>query len=256
MQRYRLRLEYDGAFFHGWQRQEGQLSVQEVLETALERVCGHPVRVIGAGRTDAGVHASGQVAHFDTQRPRDGATLRRAVNALTPVGVTVLEVMETTPDFHARFDATQREYVYRILNRASPPALERDRVWHVRQPLDVRVMAAALTPLLGTHDFSAFRAAACQARNPVRTLTMAEVIRQGEEVHLRFGANAFLHHMVRNLVGSVVKVGRGEVSEVWLKELLDGRDRTRAAATAPPQGLVLTRVVYPGDEGGIAPPSL
>ncbi|MBF0283902.1 MAG: tRNA pseudouridine(38-40) synthase TruA [Magnetococcales bacterium] len=245
--RYRLILEYDGGLFSGWQRQPGLASVQQALEDALAPLCGHPTPVIGAGRTDAGVHALGQCAHFDTLAPRAPEVWVRALNALSPRGLTVLEAREVDPSFHARFSARRREYLYRYFDRRQPPALDRGRVWGVGRPLDEAAMAAALPPLLGTHDFSAFRAASCQAAHPVRTVETLEVVRQDHEVRLRVAANAFLHHMVRNLAGSLARVGLRERPPEWLGELLAARDRTRAAATAPPQGLYLTRVWYEGE---------
>lgn len=247
-QRYRMLLEYDGGAFHGWQRQAEEPTVQAALEQALARLSGAPVTVVGAGRTDAGVHASGQVAHFDLPRSRPAHVVQKALNALTPPGLSVREVRATHPDFHARFHAVYREYGYRLLDREAPPALERARVWHQRRRLNTKAMQEGLALLLGTHDFSAFRAASCQAKQPVRSLLKAEVIRVGEEIHILLGANAFLHHMVRNMVGALVPVGRGERPAAWMGELLAGRDRTRGAPTAPPQGLTLLRVIYPGED--------
>lgn len=246
MTRFRLLLEYDGGGFCGWQRQSGPPSVQESLETALTRLCGHGVTVVGAGRTDTGVHALGQVAHFDTSRPRPVQELKKALNALTPRGIAILAVTEAEEGFHARFSARYREYLYRMNDRQEPPVLDLDRVWHLHGRVDAAAMATAAAVLLGEHDFSAFRAAACQAKSPVKQVQRVEVSRTGDEIRLVIGANAFLHHMVRNITGSLVKVGRGEWSAADFQRILENRDRTKAGATAPPQGLYFVKVGYPG----------
>ncbi|MBF0612630.1 MAG: tRNA pseudouridine(38-40) synthase TruA [Magnetococcales bacterium] len=249
MQRYRLLLEYNGTRFRGWQRQLGHPTVQESLETALARLCGHQVTVTGAGRTDTGVHALGQVAHFDTHRPRPAGELKKALNALTPKDVAVLAVEEVDSRFHARFSACYREYLYRLNDRQEPPVLELGRVWHLHQRVDAGLMNQAASLLLGQHDFTAFRAAGCQAKSPVREVKLARVSRQGHEIRLEIGANAFLQHMVRNIIGSLVMVGRGEWSVDHFGKVLAGGDRTRAGATAPPHGLYFMRVDYPPLEG-------
>ena len=245
MPRFRIVLEYDGGGFSGWQRQPGQVTVQGVLEAALLRLCGHPISLVGAGRTDAGVHAAGQVAHFDTSRPRSPDVFVRALNANTPGGVTVLSAHAAPDHFHARYSATYREYAFRIFTRPQAPTLEQKRVWHHPGHLDPDAMGKATAQLLGTHDFSAFRAAACQAKNPVRTITRADVNPNGKEICIHLGANAFLQHMVRNVVGSLTLVGRGKWSPEKFQTVLFGRDRTLAGPTAPPWGLYLTRVCYP-----------
>lgn len=245
MVRYRLLIEYDGSGFCGWQRQKkGCKTVQGELEQSLERLCGHPVLVIGAGRTDSGVHALGQVAHFDTNQIRPPEVITRAINATTPPGLTILTTEMVGETFHSRFSARYREYRYRILARRERPALDRLRVWHHPQRLDEEVMKDAASLLLGAHDFSAFRSAACQAHSPIRTVSRMELRREGSELQLIMGANAFLQHMVRNVVGSLAKVGRDEwtIKDFW--QVLLGRDRTKAAPTAPPQGLYLYRVEY------------
>lgn len=244
MTRYRLVLEYNGYRFHGWQRQLRSPTIQSSLEEALSGLCGHPVVVVGAGRTDTGVHALGQVAHFDTTRPRPDWVIVRALNARLPSGVSVLAAARVTADFHARFSARYREYCYRILIRRERPALERYFVWHHPLPLEEERMVEAAEVLLGTHDYSAFRAAGCQARSPVRTVTRMEVVREGVQLSIWMGANAFLQHMVRNVVGSLAKVGRGEWDVATFCEIFQGRDRTRAGPTAPPEGLYLVRVDY------------
>ncbi|MEO5341494.1 MAG: tRNA pseudouridine(38-40) synthase TruA [Magnetococcus sp. MYC-9] len=246
MARFRLTVEYDGGGFHGWQRQrEGIVTVQGVLESALERLCGHAVCVTGAGRTDSGVHATGQVAHFDTEQPREPWVFLRALNVLTPQTVTVLAVEAVDDRFHARFSAVYRQYLYRILAaRSAAPALNRRRVWHHPRPLDVDRMREAAAALLGTHNFSAFRAAFCQSKDPVRTLSRMEVDAMGSEIHIRVGANGFLQHMVRNMVGTLGLVGRGEWPPSVVGEILRSQDRTKAGPTVPPWGLYLERVLY------------
>lgn len=245
MARFRMTLEYDGEGFRGWQRQrDGIVTVQGVLETALARLCGHDVRVLGAGRTDSGVHATGQVAHFDTTCPRESGVFLRALNATTPSTLTVLGVKAVDERFHARFNAIYREYFYRIMTRREAPALERKRIWHHPKPLDVHVMHTAGTALLGEHDFSAFRAALCQAKHPVRTLSRLDVEAVGSEIYIRVGANAFLQHMVRNIVGTLSLVGRGEWPPSAVQQILASKDRTKAGPTAPPWGLYLDRVLY------------
>ncbi len=249
MARFRLTVEYDGGGFRGWQRQrDGIVTVQGVLESALARLCGHEVCVLGAGRTDSGVHARGQVAHFDTVRPREAWVLLRALNVMTPEGVTVLAVEEVEEAFHARFSAVYREYQYRILaGRSAAPALDRRRVWHHPRSLDVDRMRDAALVLLGTHNFSAFRAAFCQSKDPVRTISRMEVEAVGAEIQLRVGANGFLQHMVRNIVGTLALIGRGDRPPSVMEEILCSQDRTKAGPTVPPWGLYLDRVLYRGD---------
>ncbi|MBF0162612.1 MAG: tRNA pseudouridine(38-40) synthase TruA [Magnetococcales bacterium] len=249
MARYRLTLEYDGGGFRGWQRQrEGIVTVQSVLEEALARLCGHQVTVLGAGRTDTGVHATGQVAHFDTDHPREPWVFLRALNVMTPETVTVLAVEAVEADFHARFSAVYREYRYRVLAaRSAAPALDRRRLWHHPRPLDVERMREAAVDLLGTHNFSAFRAAFCQAKDPVRTLSRMEIERVQGEIHFWIGANGFLQHMVRNIVGTLSLVGRGEWSPSVVGEILLSQDRRQAGPTVPPWGLYLERVLYKGE---------
>ncbi|MBF0589435.1 MAG: tRNA pseudouridine(38-40) synthase TruA [Magnetococcales bacterium] len=245
--RYRLTVEYDGGAYCGWQRQKDCLTVQEVLEKGLRQLFGHPVELLCAGRTDKGVHATGQVAHFDAWQPRSPETIVRAVNALSPSTVAVLAATRVSTDFHARYSATYREYLYRLLDRRLvPSALDRDRVWCTPgRTLDAERMRQAGATLMGTHDFSAFRAAGCQAKHPIRTVQRLELLRRGEELHLIMGANAFLYHMVRNVVGTLVQVGQGRWSADRFQEVFQSLDRRNAGPTAPPQGLYLTRVEYP-----------
>ncbi|MBF0191841.1 MAG: tRNA pseudouridine(38-40) synthase TruA [Magnetococcales bacterium] len=248
--RYRLTLEYDGSRFSGWQRQApGVVTVQGVVEQALERMCGHPVLLVGAGRTDTGVHAMGQVAHFDTTRPRNAGVFPRALNVLTPADVTVLEAGEVAEGFNAR-RAAWREYRYRILRRSAPSALDRGRAWHHPGRLDLEAMTRAAEFLVGRHDFSAFRAAHCQSLTPVREVILAELRPEGDEIHFVIRANAFLYHMVRNIVGSLVWVGRGKWTPERFAEVLAGRDRTCAGPMAPAHGLYLMRVHY-GETAGV-----
>lgn len=243
---YALTLEYDGAPFVGWQRQEEGLSVQQVLEEAASRLNdGAPVAAIAAGRTDAGVHAEGQVAQIDLPRTLPPERLREALNFHTrPHPVAVLRAAFAPPGWHARFSARRRGYRYRILNRRARPALDLGRVWHVQQPLDAGAMHAAAQALLGRHDFSAFRAAACQAKTALRTLDRLDVSRLGEAVEVRAEARSFLHHQVRNLVGTLVLVGLGKRPVTWPRQVLEGLDRSRAGQTAPAEGLTFAFVRY------------
>lgn len=243
---YALTLEYDGRPFVGWQRQATGLSVQQVVEAAASRLAdGAPVAAAVAGRTDAGVHAVGQVAAISLARVLSPTRLRDALNFhLLPHPVAVLRAAIAPPGWHPRFAATARGYAYRLLDRRARPVLDAGRVWHVPRPLDAAAMAEAAATLLGRHDFSAFRAAACQANSPVRTLDRLDVERCGEEVRITAGARSFLHHQVRNLVGTLVEVGLGRHPPDWPRAVLDGRDRGRAGQTAPPDGLVFRWVAY------------
>lgn len=245
MPRYKLTIEYDGASFAGWQRQEGALSVQQVLEEAAQALDGVAVRVIGAGRTDSGVHALGQVAHLDLQKEIRADKVRDALNAhLRPHPVAVLEAEDAAPDFHARFDATSRSYFYRILNRRPDLALDRGRAWRVPQRLDHSAMHEAAQALIGRHDFTTFRDSQCQADTPVKTLDSISVTRTGEEISIRTTARSFLHRQVRSMVGSLVEVGRHKESVRWIGEILKAADRTTCGPVAPPDGLYLASVSY------------
>jgi tRNA pseudouridine38-40 synthase len=245
MFRYRLTIEYDGTPFVGWQRQANGISVQEAIEAAVERICGERRVVHAAGRTDAGVHARGQVAHVDLPREWRGDRLRDALNAhLKPAPVAILVAEKVCADFEARFSATARHYVYRILNRGAPPTLERDHVWHVARRLDAEAMQGAAQCLVGRHDFSTFRAAECQANSPVRTLDRLHVARTGEIIEIHASARSFLHHQVRSMVGSLEHVGSGRWSAADLEAALLARDRTRCGTVAPARGLFLMRVDY------------
>ena len=245
MPRYRLIVEYDGGPYFGFQAQKDQPSVQGSLVRAVEAFCGEQVVLHAAGRTDSGVHATGQVVHFDTEREWPAETVRNAVNAhLANEPIAVLEARVADPDFHARFSAKGRRYLYRILSRRAPPALDRGRVWHVKAELDAQAMHAAAQRLIGLHDFTTFRDAHCQSKSPVKTLDVARVWREGEEVRLAFEARSFLHRQVRSMTGSLVEVGLGRWSADDLQAALKAADRSACGQVAPPQGLYLVGVEY------------
>lgn len=243
--RVALGVEYDGTDFCGWQSQNGARTVQSCLEAALSRVADHPVQVICAGRTDAGVHGIGQVVHFDTSAQRTERSWVLGCNANLPADITVRWALTVTEDFHARFGALKRHYRYVILNRWVRPALGRNRMSWIHTPLDEAKMQAGCVHLLGEHDFSSYRAVACQAKNPVRTIQRLSVARHGELVVIDIAANAFLHHMVRNIAGVLIAIGSGEHESDWTREVLEHRDRTLGGVTAPPQGLYFMEVEYP-----------
>ena len=242
--RIALGLEYDGSHYCGWQTQPSGCAVQDAVDAALSGIAAHAVQSQCAGRTDAGVHALGQVVHFDSAAQRPLGAWVRGVNTLLPESIAVLWAREVGEAFHARYSARGRAYQYVLLNRPERPGLHASRVgWHHR-PLDVQRMRRAMLPLLGTHDFSAFRAAECQARSPVKELREATVERRGELIVFGFAADAFLHHMVRNLVGALVRVGNGSRPVEWMQQLLLGRDRELAAPTFTAAGLYLAGVEY------------
>lgn len=238
-------IEYDGSRFSGWQIQEQRHTVQGSVEQALSRVADHPIRVTVAGRTDAGVHALGQVMHFDSDARRSNHAWVRGANSYLPAAVALLWSGEVDASFHARYGATGRHYRYLILNRAVRPTYLAGRVTHEYRPLDVALMQAGARRLLGTHDFTSFRSIQCEAKSPERELRALEVSRQGEIVSIHVYANAFLHHMVRNLAGVLMAIGAGEREPAWAGEVLAARDRTKGGVTAAPDGLYLTRVEYP-----------
>jgi tRNA pseudouridine38-40 synthase len=245
MPRYKLIIEYDGAPFRGWQVQESDLTVQGVLEQAAKALSGEDVRVHGAGRTDAGVHAKGQVAHLDLTKAFRTDQVRDAMNAhLRPHPVGVLSAERVADDFEARFSAVRRHYLYRIVNRRADLALDLGHAWRVPKPLDADSMHRAAQQLLGKHDFTTFRAAECQAKSPQKTLDQLDVVRAGENVNIVVSARSFLHNQVRSMVGSLVWVGEGRWSEADLKRALDARDRAACGPVAPPDGLYLMRVDY------------
>jgi tRNA pseudouridine38-40 synthase len=245
MPRYKLVIEYDGGPYNGFQAQADQPTVQGSLERAVLAFCGQTLRVAAAGRTDAGVHALGQVAQIDLDRDWPAETVRNALNAhLRGEPIVVLSTEVAAEGWHARFSATERRYRYRILNRASPPALAQGQVWHVKAPLDAPAMHAAAQGLVGLHDFTTFRDAACQAKSPVKTLDRAAVLREGEEVVLIFEARSFLHRQVRSMTGSIAEVGLGRWTADDLKAALEAQDRKACGPVAPPDGLYLTGVSY------------
>jgi tRNA pseudouridine38-40 synthase len=245
MPRYKLLIEYDGGGFAGWQQQDTLPTVQGILESAVAKLHGVHCLVYGAGRTDAGVHAMAQVAHVDLPKAWDPFVLRNAINGnVRPHKVVVLEAEETADDFHARFSATQRRYLYRIMNRRSPPALDSGKVWHVPQPLDVERMHEAAQVLVGNHDFSTFRAASCQALSPVKTLDVLKVSRYGDEIEIEAVSRSFLHNQVRSMVGTLKLVGEGKWTAREVEKALAAKDRAACGVVAPPQGLYLVHVGY------------
>lgn len=245
MPRWRLTIEYDGTRFVGWQRQDNGPSVQQAIEDAIVRFCGEQAVVHGAGRTDAGVHAAGQVAHVDLVRAAPAPTMRDAINFhLRPAPVVVVEAAIVADGFHARFSARGRRYRYRIMDRPAPPALERGRVWWTPLPLDVDRMAEAAALLEGRHDFTSFRSTICGARSALRTLDAVRVRRQGAEIVVEAEARSFLHNQVRIIVGTLKRVGEGKWTAADVAEALAARDRTRAGPTAPACGLCLVGVDY------------
>lgn len=246
MPRYKLILEYDGTAYNGFQAQDGQPTVQGALETAIHAFSGERIRIAAAGRTDTGVHATAQVVHADLERNWPVDTVLNAMNAhLVREDVCILSAERAPdPDWHARFSATGRGYLYRILNRRPQPVLERDRVWHVKKTLDAEAMHHAAQVLVGHHDFTTFRDVACQSKSPVKSLDVARVTRFGEEVHLVFQARSFLHRQVRSMAGTLVEVGLGRWTAHDVKAALEARDRARCGPVAPSAGLYLSGVRY------------
>lgn len=243
--RFKLTLEYDGSAFQGWQRQKNVPSVQEALETAIHAFSGETVTVHGAGRTDAGVHARGQVAHIDLEKTMSLESLQNAVNhCLRPHPVTVLRVTEVADDFHARFSATGRHYLYRIINRRAPLVLEAGRVWHLPAPIEAEVMHEAAQRLIGKHDFTSFRSSSCQSKSPLKTLDRIKVQRIGDEVRVSVSARSFLHHQVRNIVGTLKMIGDNKWPVDKIEDILAAKSRAAAGPTAPAAGLYLTAVDY------------
>jgi len=238
-------VEYDGHPFYGFQTQIQEPTVQLCLEQAISEVANHPVKINCAGRTDTGVSASHQVIHFETDSKRTEHQWTLGINTGLHNGIAVLWVKFVDDEFHARFTATSRSYEYRILNRKVRPAINRHHLTWILQPLDHNAMHEATQCLIGTHDFSAFRSSRCQANHPIRTFIEASVIRKGNEVLFSFEANGFLHHMIRNIVGTLIKVGKAERPIQWVEEVLLSKDRTQAGMTAAPNGLVFSNVTYP-----------
>ncbi len=242
--RIALGLEYAGDPFQGWQTQPGGGGAQDALETALGSIADAPIGCVAAGRTDAGVHATAQIVHFDTAATRPLTAWVRGVNAHLPRGIAVLWAAPVAAEFHARFGATARHYTYLLVNTPVRPALLAGKVGWQHRPLDAEAMAAAATCLVGTHDFSSFRAAECQARSAVKTLTVASLCRSGDTLRFDFSGNAFVQHMIRNVVGALVEIGVGKRAPQWLAELLAARDRTQGAPTFMADGLYLTGADY------------
>jgi tRNA pseudouridine38-40 synthase len=244
--RWRLTIEYDGGPFMGWQRQEHGPSVQQRLEEALERMTGERASVVAAGRTDAGVHALAMSAHVDVARHLTPHRLREGLNALVrPQPISVLKAEQVGDEWHARFSCTGRRYVYRILSRRAPPALDAGRVWHIPVPLDAGAMRDGAAHLLGRHDFTTFRSAHCQSDSPVKTLDRLDVEQLDEEIHVRAAARSFLHHQVRSMVGCLALVGRGQWQPEDMRKALEARDRAALGFNAPPQGLYFAEAIYP-----------
>jgi tRNA pseudouridine38-40 synthase len=243
--RWRLTIEFDGGPFMGWQRQDHGPTVQQCLEEAIHRMTGELGAVHGAGRTDAGVHALAMTAHVDVAKTLTEHRLREGLNALVrPQPISVLSVEPAADDWHARFSCIERRYLYRILNRRAPPALDRGRVWHIAVPLDAEAMAEGAAYLVGLHDFTTFRSAHCQSESPVKTLDSLTVERAGEDVHVHAGARSFLHHQVRSMVGCLALVGRGQWQPDDIGKALAARDRTALGFNAPPDGLYFVEATY------------
>lgn len=238
-------IEYDGSNFSGWQRQDQARTVQAAVEAALSQLADETIQVTAAGRTDAGVHASGQVIHFDTRAARRDYSWVRGTNSYLPADVALIWAGPVADDFHARYSATGRHYHYVIFNRAIRPTYLARRVTHEYRPLEVARMRDAAKNLLGEHDFTSFRAAECQAKNPVRELRALDITRQGDMIHIRAHANAFLQHMMRNIAGVLMAVGAGEREPAWTQQVLEARDRRASGMTAAPDGLYLQAVIYP-----------
>lgn len=245
--RYKITIEYDGTNLLGWQKQNEGVSVQYYLEEAIKGFSHQEVEVIGAGRTDAGVHAIAQVAHFDLDTSMDEFHLQEALNArlrILDAPVSVLDVQIVNDDFHARFSATHRGYIYRILNRRAPTVLEKNRVWVVGYPLDVEKMREGAKYLLGNHDFSSFRGAGCQAKSPIKTLDKIDIIVNKDEIDFIVEAKSFIYHQVRNMVGTLKCVGDGKLNPEDVKIILEKKDRRFAGPTAPACGLYLNKIIY------------
>ncbi|WP_347939155.1 tRNA pseudouridine(38-40) synthase TruA [Rickettsia oklahomensis] len=245
MYRYKITIEYLGTDLAGWQRQVGIMSIQQILEEAIYKFSGEQVVLFGSGRTDAGVHAIGQVAHFDLSKYLEPHKIITAINYFARPYTVIVWNCEIAPNnFHARFSAISRHYIYRILNRPYSSVINRDRVWWISSPLDVLAMQKAATYLLGKHDFTSFRASSCQSKSPIKTLTELNIIKEDEEIKLYLSAPSFLHHMVRNIVGSLVLVGKNVWQAEYIKELLEAKDRKAAGPTAPAFGLYFVRTEY------------
>lgn len=245
MYRYKITLEYLGTDYCGWQRQKSHLSIQQVVEEAITAFSGEKCEVMASGRTDAGVHATGQVAHFDISTPYEPRRLMHSINHFCrPHTIAVVDCELVDENFHARFSSKKRYYTYRILNRPSVNIIERGLVSWIKYKLDVEAMKEGALYLLGNHDFSSFRARECQAQSPIKTLDQIDIVQNGDHIELHFEAISFLHHMVRNIVGSLIMVGRGAWKPEKIKQILEAKDRQQAGPTAEPCGLYFTRVDY------------
>ena len=251
MTRWKLTIEYDGGPFMGWQRQEHGPSIQQAIEAALQRMTGEETAVTAAGRTDAGVHALAMAAHVDVTKPLTPHRLREGLNALVrPNPISILDVEQVADDWHARFSCVGRRYLYRILNRRAPPALDFGRVWHVAVPLDVDAMTEGAAMLVGRHDFTTFRSVQCQSDSPVKTLDRLDVTSVDEEIHIQAAARSFLHHQVRSMVGCLALVGRGQWQPSDIRTALEARDRAALGLNAPPHGLYFVEAIYPDPGSG------
>jgi tRNA pseudouridine38-40 synthase len=245
MTRWRLTVEYDGGPFLGWQRQDQGPTIQSTIEAAIVHMTGEPATVHGAGRTDAGVHALAMEAHADIAKPLTAQRLREGLNALVrPVPVTILEAAPVPDDWHARFSCTGRRYLYRLLDRRPPPAIERERLWHISVPLDEAAMREAAAILVGHHDFTTFRSAHCQSASPLKTLDSLTIDRVGDELHVRAAARSFLRHQVRSMVGCLMLVGRGDWTSADMAAALAAHDRAALGLNAPPHGLYFVSASY------------
>lgn len=245
MPRYKLTIEYDGTGYAGWQRQDTLPSIQQTLEEAIAHYCQTPCPVQAAGRTDAGVHATGQVVHVDLPVERSDFSVRQGINFyLIGKRIIIIEAIRVADDFHARFMATRRHYIYRIVNRPSALALDAYRAWHIHEPLNIHAMRDAAHTLIGTHDFTSFRASECQSKSPIKTLEALDILSEHEDVSIHVSARSFLHHQVRNIVGTLSLVGRGKWGAERVKAALEMRDRRAGGPTAPAHGLYFTRVEY------------
>ena len=246
MTRWRLTIEYDGGPFMGWQRQDHGPSVQQTLEEAVKRMTGEDAQLMAAGRTDAGVHALAMSAHVDIARSLTPHRLREGLNALVrPHPISVIEVETVADDWHARFSCVGRRYLYRVLNRRAPAALDHGRVWHIPVPLEVEAMREGAAHLVGRHDFTTFRSAQCQSDSPVKTLDRLEVSKAGAEIHVEAAARSFLHHQVRSMVGCLAMVGRGQWEPGDIEKALEARNRSALGFNAPPDGLYFVEAIYP-----------
>ena len=246
MTRYKINLEYDGTDLIGWQTNQDGPSVQSLVEEAIFKFCGENVEVYSAGRTDAGVHAISMVAHFDLSRDQDEQTVMRAMNFyLVNKPVAVLSCEKVRDDFHARFSCVARHYKYVVINRSAPVVLDKNRVWWVPQKLDVDAMKTAAQKLIGKHDFTSFRAAQCQAKSPIKTLDSVSITQNGKEIIFEFSARSFLHHQVRNMVGTLVEIGMGKPYDI--EKIFDAKNRSAAGINAPASGLYFVDAVYATD---------